>query len=278
MPTIPFERVFCLGSFDALLVLRRFRRDRGDATLLSLAGRLSTLSADYEGLDFEAAISLHDFVDETTALNAPAHFFRACILGALAAHRTDWARTIGLGRERFVRQLSRNEQQCFRAALLLTAPPGDDVVDWWDGLGALLKHESDQAVRRRSRAAERLSLEHERNRLRRIGIEHAPVWVAIDDNTAGYDVLSYEPTTTGTRSRYIEVKSTIASPLRFIVTKNEWRVAVANRDSYVFHVWDLAQSTPVLYERSVGEVEPSIPSNRQDGTWLQTEVRLGARH
>lgn len=44
----------------------------------------------------------------------------------------------------------------------------------------------------------------------------------------------------------IEVKSTIASPLRFIVSRNEWEQADKFGPAYLFHVWDMQKNPPVL--------------------------------
>ena len=99
------------------------------------------------------------------------------------------------------------------------------------------------------------------------GIEKDPEWVGLDNNFAGYDVLSYELGEFGLVNKMIEVKSTIASPLRFYLSKNEWVTAEKARDSYFFHVWDMSKMPPALYVRTVADIEPHIPTNNEEGEW-----------
>jgi hypothetical protein len=127
-----------------------------------------------------------------------------------------------LGRQVFAGKLDKDDFSIFENAGLLESPPSADVVEWWDTIGHEVKLENDLEKMAQARTAEKLSWEYEKARLVRLGIETDPVWVGLDDNTAGYDVLSYELGTPDNTNKLIEVKSTIASPLRFFVTRNEW--------------------------------------------------------
>jgi len=73
----------------------------------------------------------------------------------------------------------------------------------------------------------------------------------------------------------IEVKSSVASPLRFIVTRNEWDQAAKFGPAYLFHVWDMARSPAVLYERTSAQVAAHIPSDNDKGKWKLAEISLG---
>lgn len=73
----------------------------------------------------------------------------------------------------------------------------------------------------------------------------------------------------------IEVKSTVISPLRFIVTRNEWEQAEKFGPAYVFHVWDMQKTPPVLYERPSAQVAMHIPSDNENGKWKTAEIPLG---
>src|SRR5690606_4196512 len=103
-----------------------------------------------------------------------------------------------------------------------------------------------------------------------------PEWPGFDDNYAGYDVLSYDRGETGLQNRLIEVKSTSASPLRFILTRNEWNNAEKSGDAYVFHVWDMNNEPPVLHVRTVADVAPHIPSDNGKGKWNNVAVPVTA--
>jgi len=67
-------------------------------------------------------------------------------------------------------------------------------------------------------------------------------------------------------NRLIEVKSTIASPLRFL-TRNEWDQADQFGDAFVFHIWNLQAEPPVLFERTVEQVRPHVPVDNEKGKW-----------
>jgi hypothetical protein len=97
--------------------------------------------------------------------------------------------------------------------------------------------------------------------------------MSIDDNTAGYDILSYDLGPVDPINRLIEVKSTIASPLRFIVTRNEWDTAVKFGPRYFFHVWDMQSET--LYERTTSQIMPHIPTDNAKGRWTHAHVPVG---
>jgi hypothetical protein len=124
----------------------------------------------------------------------------------------------------------------------------------------------------RARQAEALTLSHEKERLRTLGISEDPKWVGLDDNTAGYDVLSYDKGAVGRINRLIEVKSTVVSPLRFELTRNEWDQAARFGQQFHFHIWNLAATPPRLFERTVAEIEPDVPSDKGAGRWIRTEI------
>jgi hypothetical protein len=120
---------------------------------------------------------------------------------------------------------------------------------------------------KRARLAEQLTLSRERELLRKSGIDRPPRWMAIEDNTVGYDVLSYTNGQFGLLNKLIEVKSTIASPLRFHVSRNEWEQAKQFGEAFVFHVWDLQSDPPILHERTVLQVLMHIPTDNEKGRW-----------
>jgi len=74
----------------------------------------------------------------------------------------------------------------------------------------------------------------------------------------------------------IEVKSTVASPLRFIITRHEWDQASKIGSAYIFHVWDMAKAPPVLYERTSAQIASHIPADNEDGKWESVEILLGS--
>jgi hypothetical protein len=179
------------------------------------------------------------------------------------------------GRSRFYSALERDEQSIFRQAGILDQPPDDGFVEWWDGLTGEMRLLADLERLTRGRAAERLTLAYEAERLAEDGIDQEPQWIGFDDNTKGYDVLSFEWSGNNIVNKLIEVKSTIASPLRFRITRNEWEQAAKFGPSYVFHIWDLQKIPPVLYVRTVDQVQPHVPADNEKGKWQDAEIPVG---
>jgi len=180
------------------------------------------------------------------------------------------------GRKRFVKRLDANDQDVFAAAGLMETPTPVHVVTWWDAVSGYARLVSDHGKMEQGRTAEILTLEYERQRLAEIGITLEPEWPGFDDNFAGYDVLSYDHGETGITNRLIEVKSTTLSPMRFIVTRNEWDKAQKAGDAYIFHVWDMNQNPPVLHVRSVEQVASHVPDDNGKGSWKLADIPVAS--
>lgn len=264
-----FERVFTMSAFEAVRGIRQYRSKYPDFSINALIALIHSIEPDASAHDYEAGAFLDKIVVPTVADIDPQAFYCACIDATV--HRNGvWSKLILRGRSTFVGKLERNEVQCFRAAGLLLKPPTDEIIEWWDRTAGAARLAGDQEKLRRARHAERMSLERERQRLRCLGIALDPSWIAIEDNTAGYDVLSYDIGSVAPLNRLIEVKSTIASPLRFFLTRHEWDTAIKYGSSYFFHVWDLQGNH--LYERTVADIAPHVPTDNERGRWFNVEV------
>jgi hypothetical protein len=259
-----------MPAFEGLRAIRGYVGKQPGTAVADLAALIHRVEADAGSYDLEAALVLHEIV----AKDAPYHsvgFYRKCLEGVLLVELPEWAKLVTLGRGRFIKRLKavefRDVRSLFRQAHLLDEPPQDDDVAWWDELqNHVRSHQSVEAMKR-ARIAERLTLDRERELLRKAGIDKPPRWMAIEDNTAGYDVLSYTEGQFGLLNKLIEVKSTIASPLRFYVSRNEWEQALEFGEAFVFHVWDLQPDPPILHERTVVQVLPHIPRDSEKGQW-----------
>jgi hypothetical protein len=269
---IPIERLFSMGALDGLRLLILRGGSLGDVPLLERVALLRSVESDAVGLDFPAALALYQIVGDEVEAEEPEAFYRECIAAIILSRKQSWARAVIQGRDRLLSQLSRDEHQCFRIAGLLNTPPAEDVVDWWDGIAGKFRLASDQEKLEQGRAAEKLTLKYEREKLARLGIQREPRWIAVEDNTVGYDVLSYTGGGDEPLNQLIEVKSTVASPLRFYLTRNEWRQAERSGSAYVFHIWDVSRTPPRRYERTVDEIRPHVPSDQASGRWTVTEI------
>jgi hypothetical protein len=271
---LSFKRLFSMGAFEALRLIRLRYIESPEVPIAEVVRQIQEFDSDARALDFDAGVALDNCVRRATPLDVDSAFFRTCILDVIAASSAPWSRAIRLGRAKLVGQLDRDEIQCFRSAQLLDESLDDDVVDWWDELSSSVRASSSAAAMSRARQAERLSLQHEKDRLVALGIERMPRWTAIEDNTAGYDILSYDHGRVEPVNRLIEVKSTIASPLRFYLSRNEWEQAIRSAASYHFHVWDMSPSTPRLIELTQSDVVSHIPIDQLKGRWETAIIPL----
>ena len=273
-----FERLFTISAFEALRLTRLALATVPDLRIEDCPAAVIAHTPAASAYDLEAAMHLHGIVTEDVS-HESVTFYRECIIAVLLLKMPTFTKLMTRGRGRFIKSLDTNEFRdilsVFREAHVLDEPPSNADVAWWDTIQGRVRLNNDQEVMARARAAEKLSLEHEQAELVKLGIEQSPRWIAIEDNFVGYDVLSYRHTPEGVQTRLIEVKSTIASPLRFIVTRNEWNTAEKVGDAYLFHVWDLAKSPPELFIRTVEQVRPHIPEDNEKGEWKSASIPVG---
>jgi hypothetical protein len=268
---ISTERVFSFPCFEGLRLYRKYGTNHPNLQVSDLLTLIESVEADAHSLDMEASVYLSELVEKDCPLDGHL-FYQTCIKAVLHKHQPIWVKLMRQGRQRFVKKLDRNDQDIFAAAGLMESPTPLHVVTWWDSVSGFARLISDHEKMEQGRAAEILTLEHERKRLQGIGIDLEPGWPGFDDNFAGYDVLSYDLSEGGITNRLIEVKSTTLSPMRFYVTRNEWSKAMQAADAYIFHIWDMNQETPVLHTRTVADVAPHIPNDSGKGTWTNAQV------
>jgi hypothetical protein len=117
-------------------------------------------------------------------------------------------------------------------------------------------------------------LETERQRLLDIGLtDLQPMWVALEDNTLGYDVESWDIDSAGKAERiFIEVKAYSTANARFFISRNEWLKALDFCDLYRVHVWALlTQTCRVL---SASQLAEHVPDDRGAGQWQELSITL----
>lgn len=270
MGSLDPERLLSMSAFEAAQVIRSFRRRNPTFTDAELVETVRAVRADFYPNDYEAGIELERIVGSPPEIAAGNEFFRGAIEALIEHHKPLWLRLAPGGREHVLRAVNVNGVQCFRNAGLLDVPPSEQTARWWDLLAAKVRHEKDAHLLEQGRAAERLSLAHERERLSSLGISQDPRWIAIEDNSAGYDILSYDVGALGPSSRLIEVKSSTSDPPRIVLTRGEWTAAMRFGEVYVFHIWSLPAKT--LIERSAREMASHVPNDQGLGTWATVEI------
>jgi hypothetical protein len=269
-----------MSAFEGLRIIRRESASSPGLVAEELTQLILQIESDANTLDLEASHYLDEIVDDDLPVTG-IEFYRGCISSILIFALPDWAKLITLGRRRFVQKLYgeefRDVKSLFRQAGLLNEPPTDSDIAWWDFVSGRVRLAGDKLKLERAREAEKLSLQLEESRLIKDGVTKKPQWIAIEDNTAGYDVLSYTKNDYGLINKLIEVKSTIASPLRFFITRNEWEQALEVGSAYHFHIWDMQHTPPRLYEKTTDDIAPHIPIDNEKGKWQTAIIPIGGR-
>jgi hypothetical protein len=262
-----------MSVFEAALVIRAFKDKNVGLSDDEVVHTVRSVRADLYPLDYEAGLLLEKALPPNIDIS-PRAFFRSCVDRVVALESPLWVRLAPGGREQVTRALGLNVAQCLRAGGLLDNPPDRDTWLWWDRLAAVVRADRDAALLAQGREAELWSYERECTLAAASGIERTPMWVSIEDNSLGYDILSYRREGEHEVNRLIEVKSTQSNPPRLILTRNEWNTAAQYGDALEFHLWTLQPKE--LYVLTVSEMQQHIPENRGSGMWLQVEVTFSA--
>lgn len=250
--------------------------------------RARTKQNEFPEIDFKQASKL---CIQTTADGSPHDYGEAQIIDAMVPSRLvnfddaetlrealriliqnldySWVYLFPSGREAVRNSLSRNELQVFRNAELFADFPTLEVVKWWDDI-------ADQYRLRASgelfRTAEQKSLVLEEHFLSERNCPYKPKWVALNDNSLGFDILSYRETDGEWLPFAIEVKSTVTKEIRFFLTRNEARLASNMRDSYVLHFWFEDSEIPLLFDFE--QISKHLPIDHLDGKWQSVLIGL----
>lgn len=255
-------------------MIRIYATKQPQCSIPELLSIIEKIEPDGPSLDLQASAYLHELVEAECVLDGGG-FYRACISAVVTKHQPIWSKAMRQGRMRFLDSLGVDDRDVFAAAGLQKDPPPLEVVSWWDSVSCFARLVTDLQKMEQARAAEQLTMEHETKRLSNLGVNQAPSWKGLDDNFAGYDVLSYDVGEFGLVNRLIEVKSTVYSPLRFFLSRNEWETAHKAGPAYIFHIWDMAKDPPVMYERTSEQVSSHIPTDNEKGKWSSAEIPLG---
>jgi len=269
MSTISVERLLSMSSMTALATVRNYSQ-KSNVSFQESSQSLRRFNAEYHSLDFEAAEQLDSFVEHLPNVD-PEAFYRLTLRRVIERELPLWIMLASAGRSRLCEALPANILQSLRSAGLLTEKPTLEIVNWWDEIASIARSEHDKVKLEHGRAAEYLTLELEEARTRTLGLTVSPRWISIEDNSAGYDILSFDAGEHGPTARMIEVKSCSSSTLGFYMTRGEWKTATRSQ-CYIIHLWELTSKS--LIEISVPELELSIPIDQGTGNWQSVFVRV----
>lgn len=264
------QRHFKMSALNAVIAIRQYIRNHPEADAESAAVSIRRIDADLAANDFEAGLAINEILPPEITFLEITSDLRASLHALIVRHQPWWLRGFPYGRKRLADMLEDEEAQCFRSAGLFEEPPSSAVALWWDQIAKSVRSEIKNSLLLQGRKAEALSFEYEKSRLASLGIVRQPIWMAIDDNGAGYDILSYDLGPVEPINRLIEVKSSTQNPPRMILTRGEWDAAVEFGEAYVFHLWALPNNK--LVERKVTDIAPHIPRDQGVGVWANVEI------
>lgn len=193
--------------------------------------------------------------------------FRTLLTLVIEKELPSWLYQLQFGREIVASCLRDNQEidalQCLESAGLYNKEPDSSIVEWWDHLSGFARSSEDSKKLKSGRTGEMFTLEFEAARI--AGLDVKPKWVSVENNFAGYDVLSFNSSPSGLKQKLIEVKACKSRPICFYLTKNEWDSAINFGDNYYFHIWYIPKRK--LIELKVPQLEGNIPLNRGTGEW-----------
>ena len=268
------DAFFRISVIDGALNLCRHRQQYPMLSIEDAVRQLQNGPASRAGYDYRRAVELGDQVGwDAISFEGERQAQLQETLKRLAIHlKPLWARVSYLGRKRALEVVSEDQRQCLEFAGLLVTPLSDTVVTWWDELGAYFREEKEQQSIEVGREGERRTMSHETQRLKDEGIPKEPMWVALEDNRAGYDVHSFQNIGGEIGDLRIEVKATSYSPTHFILTRPEWNTASKQPNLHIFHIWNL--ETEELRKLSVSDMASHMPIDAGAGQWREVWVTL----
>ncbi len=241
----------------------------------SVASALVRLKASYAtgGLDYvcaEAMLKLVGPADSQAAVS-----YQRLIELELASMPA-WLAAVPRGRRALRDALTADARECFRRAGAFDDNPSPEIVAFLDRLASSARVLANLPLVESGRQAERLSFELEVSRCAALPGAPAVEWVALDDNSAGYDILSSLWVDGRLARKLVEVKSCRGRPLRFIMTRNEWNTACRQPQAYVVHLWDVINGR--LHELSWEDLRGHMPVDQGDGRWDGATVTVSWLH
>jgi hypothetical protein len=259
-----------MSSYSAFVALRQYLLKNPELDIATAIEAVKQTNADASNLDYIGGVTIHGLLQGDQEWTDTSASLRLFVFKILRITQPWWLRLVPYGREKVRLALERDQVQCLREAGLFEPVPDSEVIAWWDRIGALVRGTIDSERMLRAREVEKLSLQYERQRMSKLGITLEPQWVSLEDNTLGYDILSYDLQGGRIVSRLIEVKSTTASAI--FITRNEWNNAASAENSFYFHVWKLPEKH--IAEYRVAQMRPNIPIDQGTGYWEDVRVEL----
>jgi len=261
-----------MSVINAIAEVQSFRAINSDVNMKECCRLLRVRPGAASTFDYEAVEDLHAIPALFEHCSSSREQGLRGILKILIIHfRPTWGLLMPHGRRVLRQSVPPDIKQCFESAGFFKDSPDPESIIWWDGLSSYFRSNAVLGRVEMGRRGEMLSMNHERDRLVAAGhTQTEPLWSAIEDETLGYDITSWDLTGPTPKIMYIEVKASERTPFVFFLTENEWKVAQMFKETYVFHFWYLP--TQRLKIVTVDEVASHLPINQGSGVWKKTQI------
>ncbi|QUF65359.1 protein NO VEIN domain-containing protein [Bacillus atrophaeus] len=269
------ESFFKISIIDGAIHLNKQQPKYPNKNINEIIRYIQNGPASFSSYDYNNAIILAEKIGwEAFSLKGDRQSqLRDTLKNMIILLRPFWAKVSYLGREKVKQLLSEDSTQCLQYAGLLEENPTEDVINWWEEISKIFRIINEEQKLEIGREGEKRTLQLEKQRLIDNGMNKEPKWIALEDNTVGYDILSYRKNLDNELYEIkIEVKACSYSPTHLILTRNEWKTALENESTYFFQIWNL--DVDKLIEMNVSEMACHIPTDQGYGEWKEVEVIL----
>jgi hypothetical protein len=245
----------------------------GDTTVDDGIRQLREGSAETATLDYAAGQVLMELVGRDALSRDDLSVRRQILRLVIDRERPSWRLAAARGRKWCLDAVDDDTGQILSWAGLTDVAPDDEAVRWWDDLASEVRGIGNAARLTAGRDGERLSMEYEQERLQKAGIDNRiPRWRALDDNTLGYDIESWDLIEGEIVPLRIEVKSFAGTQAQFFLSREEWDAACRFSDTYFFDVWDLNMQR--LQRLPMTTLVPWIPTDTRAIEWRRSLVTV----
>lgn len=258
-----------MSALTALGLVRQEILKLPDIDFSTAMNRVKNPTTDFKYLDYDNARYLNTIIPKEIIEFENPNVLRNALKNILLALEPDYLYVFPTGRNAVRQLLSVNEYQVFRNADLFVEYPDAEVIAWWDELSNLIRNNLNTED---FREAEKKSYEIELELLSSNECPFTPKWIALDDNTAGYDILSYRIVGDSWVPIAIEVKSTSSNHVRFYLTRNEARITSQMKERYFLHFWKASEPNPVVFQYQ--QIMSNLPIDVANGKWQSVLIEI----
>lgn len=252
-----------MSAISGFLQLKQYLSENPEIEVETAIKVLRNASSDTANHDYESAQHYFSLLNDTDLVALELKQLLRNILHILIMDQNySWHRLFRFGRAMVESALSENELQVFRNAGLLSPNVDADVIEWWD---SLTDWSGSKDTGQNFRKAELATLKYEQDFLRKYGSDRFPQLVSIEDNSLGYDVLSYRLIDNKWKQIYIEVKFSQLNFVSFYLTRNEYERAKLAQENFYIYFWNKQLIEPQIFEYDF--VLKNTPLDAGIGSW-----------